>query len=257
MKNWKAALAFALAVVALATVDVGGGSAVTEDDAGQPGLAEVKGLHTPWLPGRWESGLFPEEGRHGVVRRRCRGPHRVLPADAMEHDEESDAARSLVAKWIAEHRDAMVHVAIQFSGAGTDAQDVVQDASIVALGLAPSADMITSPRGWLMGITRNVGRRLLTKRMRRAAKLQVWRGELQGRADADLQRALAGYPNDMRDHLFGEVRRLPKGPRSVVVRMMANMDDHEIAEDMEVTRTTVRSYRFRAIRTLAAILSSP
>ena len=72
--------------------------------------------------------------------------------------------RASVERWLANHRGAMLSVARRFAGRATSAEDIVQEASMVAMSLLAKAPSVSSPRKWLSAITRNVGLHVWRKR---------------------------------------------------------------------------------------------
>ncbi|MHC4959180.1 MAG: RNA polymerase sigma factor [Planctomycetota bacterium] len=124
------------------------------------------------------------------------------------------------------------------------AEDIVQDALIVALRSGPRhAGML---RAWLAGVTRNLAfKRLRGDGRRRHREQAVARGESIG-ATVDIVARI-----DLQHRVVDAVRALPEPYRSTVAyRYLEELAVREIAERMDVPRKTVETRLRRAIERL-------
>ena len=78
-----------------------------------------------------------------------------------------DERWELMAKWLVVHRQAMLKLAKSHVTCPMAAEDIVQDATIVALRRGGSLKNWASVRSWLLRITASVARRSIAKRARR------------------------------------------------------------------------------------------
>lgn len=154
------------------------------------------------------------------------------------------------------HRQAMLAVARRFEGRVNRADDIVQQASLEALSAAHKLPVVICAEAWLLGITRNVGLRVVAKRKRRArldeALLAACPDWACGGRDDDLKQtdSLA----ESRDRLLGATCCLPPSLRMVVYGMLDDMEDDLLAERAAIAKATVRVRRHRAIHRLRAHL---
>lgn len=159
-----------------------------------------------------------------------------------------------VERLLSAHRMAMLAVARRFEGRVTRADDIVQQASLEALSAAHKLPFVKRVDAWLLGITRNVGLRVVAKRKRRArldeALLAACPDWACGGRDDDLKQtdSLA----ESRDRVLGAACCLPPSLRMVVYGMLDDMEDDLLAEREAIAKATVRVRRHRAIHRLRA-----
>ncbi len=165
--------------------------------------------------------------------------------------------RASVERWLGENRSAMLSMARKFQGRATRADDIVQEASLAAMSLLDKAASVSSPRKWLIAITRYVGLRVWRKRKGRARHDRTlltdrpeWVGD-----DALASWREAESLGELRDRVLEVAARLPRGQRNVIMAMFDAMDDDEIAAVEGVAESTVRVRRCRAIQGLRQLLA--
>jgi RNA polymerase sigma-70 factor (ECF subfamily) len=154
------------------------------------------------------------------------------------------------------HLDAAYNLAKWLSGSGADAEDIVQEAALRALG-ALEAMTPLKPRAWWLGIVRNTA---LTWIVRNRPKALAFVGDLD---DVDALEAGDPAPDPEAALLAREdgerVRRaislLPSPMReTLVLREIEELDYREIAEATQAPIGTVMSRLARARRALAKSL---
>ena len=156
-----------------------------------------------------------------------------------------------VAGWIEQHRTSMLTAARRYAGRAATADDIVQQASLVASRKPrKTLEEVACARAWLAGITRNVGRQLERKRKRRQKLLDLHCLE---------ELHLAELHDEDVDWKFEKVMevvdRLPAAQRAVMQCVLVDgMTNCEIAAKLQVTQVAVRSSRHRAIRRLREYL---
>jgi RNA polymerase sigma-70 factor (ECF subfamily) len=163
-----------------------------------------------------------------------------------------DAYEALVARYTASaHRTAAL------LGAGSDAEDIVQDAFVKAFqGLAGFRD--GEPfRPWLLRIvaneTRNLGR-ANGRRVRLACRVAAATVE----ADPDADPAVATMAAERRAAVLAAVNALPERDRLVVTcRYFLDLSEAETATVLGWARGTVKSRLSRALTKLRAMLAAP
>ena len=153
----------------------------------------------------------------------------------------------------------MVRAATPFAGGGTGADDIVQMASLEALSRIGDLTEIRAPLAWLAGVTRNVGLRVYRKRNRRARLCTEWsRNEDESPADARRRIVFSWSANgndSQRERVIEAAQQLTGPLRDVVMAMLDDMSDEEIATHCDVSVSTVRVRRHRAIRAVQQIFS--
>ena len=153
----------------------------------------------------------------------------------------------------------MVRAAAPFAGGGTGADDIVQLASLEALSRLDDLTTIEVPAAWLAGVARNVGLRVYRKRNRRARLRRIWsRNEDETLADTHRRIVLSwstGGNDSRRERVLEAAQQLTGPQREVVAAMLDDMTDEEIATHYEVSVSTVRVRRHRAIRAVQQIFS--
>ena len=106
----------------------------------------------------------------------------------------------------------------------SDAEDVVQEALISALGAYPELPAGSNVRAWLWTIARNKAIDRHRRRARRPQTSELPSGEMPGEPGLD-----GREPPD--DQLWGAVRRLPDGQRlAVVLRFVDDLGYEQIGE---------------------------
>ena len=153
----------------------------------------------------------------------------------------------------------MVRAATPFAGGGTAADDIVQLASLEALSRVEDLTTIGVPAAWLAGVARNVGLRVYRKRKRRARLRKEWsRNEDETLADAHRRIVLSWSVDGIdsrRELVLEAAHELSEPLREVVVAMLDDMSDEEIATRCGVAVSTVRVRRHRAIRAVQQVFS--
>ncbi len=136
-------------------------------------------------------------------------------------------------------------------GAGTDADDVVQEAFVRAHAALSRFREGEEFRPWLLTIVRNVTRNSLRARGRRPAReasgAATWRVTDLSPADP----AASAIEEVRRDQLLARVRRLPEGLREVVpCRYLLELTEAETAATLGLRPGTVKSRLHRALHRL-------
>lgn len=152
-----------------------------------------------------------------------------------------------MAALLGRHRSAMFAVAVSRLGPGPDVEDVVQDASLVALTSLHRLRDPDSVGAWLTGITRNLCR----QRSRGERELQD-RGDTAGGADERMERLA------VRDWVRAAVDALSEPLRdAVLLRYFSSANSYQsIAAALEVPVGTVRSRLSEARRALSRQLQA-
>ena len=158
----------------------------------------------------------------------------------------------MVSEWIAEHWASMVIVANGFAGRATTADDIAQDAAVIALAQPEDkVRAVIEPKGWLLGITKNVGRQLVRKRVRREVLLgkhQLEVGDMvDGASRVDEEAAKVAVALDA----------LPARQQEVIRCMLRGLTDDEILEELGIQRGALWVYRHRAVARLRMIVGLP
>jgi RNA polymerase sigma-70 factor, ECF subfamily len=129
-----------------------------------------------------------------------------------------------------------------------EADDIVQDALVSALGKIHQFEPGTNLRAWLFTITRNT---FLDRRRRRRVRAHVPLDE----ASIDLQAPPAQEASVARSHLAAAYEQLPRPHREVVALVVfESMSYEQAAEILQVATGTVRSRLSRARATLREAL---
>jgi RNA polymerase sigma-70 factor (ECF subfamily) len=151
------------------------------------------------------------------------------------------------ARLIAEHHASMIRVATIISGDPDSARDAVQSAWIIAWRRLGTVRDRSQVRAWLMAVTANEARQA-RRRQRRATVVDISDLlELPGDADpgdsipvVDLKRAFARLSPDERALL--------------ALRYVADLDSNEIAVQLKLSASGVRSRLARLLERLRADL---
>ena len=149
-----------------------------------------------------------------------------------------------------EHWEAMLQVARRYSGRALAAEDIVQDAFVIACQNPQRVQEVDSARAWLVRVTRNLARQAARKRYRREKLLLQHYWQDSGTQDLESP----GTETQM-EKVLRAAELLPRGQRETLHYMLVHgMPDEGIAAALGVAKATVRSYRFRAIRRLKQLL---
>lgn len=148
------------------------------------------------------------------------------------------------------HHEAMLRVARRYAGRALTAEDIVQNALVVACRHPQRLKEASSARAWLAGVTRNLARQASRKRKRREKLLRRHYPRDTSTKDFD-----SLFVNWQVEKILRAIETLPPGQRKTLRYMLLDgMADDEIAASLDVAEATVRSYRFKAIRKLRRIL---
>ena len=151
------------------------------------------------------------------------------------------------------HLGAAYAVALAVTRDPTEAEDVVQDAMVAALGRLGDVRGPGSFAPWLMQIVRNRGRNLLRSRaVRSALPLEHAEGRADGNSPLrDTERS------EIRDRLTDGLATLPDVQREVVLlHDLEGWKHREIGESLGIPAGTVRYQLFNARRALRARLGA-
>jgi RNA polymerase sigma-70 factor, ECF subfamily len=130
-----------------------------------------------------------------------------------------------------------------------EADDIVQDALVSALGKIHQFEPGTNLRAWLFTITRNA---FLDRRRRRRVRTHV---PLDEASSLDLQAPPSQEASIARGHLAAAYEQLPRPHREVVALVVfESMSYEQAAEILQVAVGTVRSRLSRARATLREAL---
>lgn len=168
---------------------------------------------------------------------------RSRPRALVSEREVAEAVSRLAEEWVQAHYVTMLQEAETWRGRAVTAEDIVQEALLVAVGIAHRCpDSSARTRAWLRRIVRNVGRATRKRRVRRAELLARWMVELD---------VAAGYRLPL---WFGDVSKvieeLTPRLRVALVLRLDGWSDQEIAEHLGTTRAAVRKARSRAVQEL-------
>lgn len=157
---------------------------------------------------------------------------------------------ALLTGLVSEHQGVMLRIARQFHRRAVTAEDIVQEAFLVACANAQRLREVDSAGAWLAGVTRKLALQASRKRKRRDALLQLhWH---RNPAAWDLESLERGWRVE---EVLRAAEALPRGQRKTLHYMLVHgMTDKEIAAALGVAEATVRGYRFRAIRRLKQLL---
>ena len=161
-------------------------------------------------------------------------------------------------QWLKEHRRMMLSYARRYAGTVSRAEDIVQEALTIAWSRRDKAATVDSLERWLLGITKNVGLRTVTKRKRRAGHNNTLRADPPyWLRDDVLEEWLSGNGGqDSWDRVLEALDQLPPAQRRVLLDMLDGTEDSEIAENEAIAVATVRVRRYRAISSLRQALFS-
>ena len=152
------------------------------------------------------------------------------------------------------HLGAAYAVALAVTGDPTEAEDVVQDAMVAALGRLGDVRGPDSFAPWLMQIVRNRARNLLRSRAVRSA-LPLEHAER--RPDGSSSPLRDAERSEIRDRLTDGLATLPDVQREVVLlHDLEGWKHREIGESLGIPEGTVRYHLFNARRALRARLGA-
>jgi RNA polymerase sigma-70 factor, ECF subfamily len=154
------------------------------------------------------------------------------------------------ARLVAEHHAAMARVAYVITGDAEACRDAVQSAWAIAWRRLPSLRQPAQVHAWLVAIAANEARQV-RRRQRRATVIDISEEVAQAEGDdpieslelVDLQLAIRGLRPDERSLL--------------AMRYAAGLDSSEIAQQLGITASAVRSRLSRILERLRADLSIP
>jgi RNA polymerase sigma factor (sigma-70 family) len=170
---------------------------------------------------------------------------------ALQHTDKKSSASEDYARFtsvVLPHLDAAYNLAHWLTGNRTDAEDVVQDASLRAFrAIRDFAG--GSARAWVLSIVRNTAYSWLRKNRRAAVvtveELEVVEAPKRGDQDAETPEAALIAKIDA-EHLRAAIAALPTPFRETLVLRVEGLDYREIAEATEVPIGTVMSRLARA-----------
>jgi RNA polymerase sigma-70 factor (ECF subfamily) len=167
---------------------------------------------------------------------------------------DADAFNHLAKK----HLKAVHAAALSVTGEASDAEDVVQDAFVIALERLDDCQPAEKFRPWILTITRNRALDLLRRnRVRRYEPLETDEGTNDSiSASRDPSPLKQTELADAREHLQAAIATLTPVRREVLLLYDLEGWSHaEIAEHLQLATPTVRSHLFLARRDLRARLS--
>ena len=151
------------------------------------------------------------------------------------------------------HLGAAYAVALAVTGDPTEAEDVVQDAMVAALGRLGDVRGPDSFVPWLMQIVRNRSRNLLRSRAVRSA-LPLEHAEMRPDGSSPLRDT---ERSEIRDRLTDGLSTLSDVQREVVLlHDLEGWKHREIGESLGIPEGTVRYHLFNARRALRARLGA-
>ena len=167
--------------------------------------------------------------------------------------------RDAYAELVRRHAPVAIRTA-RLLGAGTDAEDVVQEAFVKAYATLDRFRDGAPFRPWLLRIVANETRNLTRSAGRRAARERAaWErtAPLLAPGPDDVPTA-AALSHERREQLVAGLGRLPEPHRQVVVcRYLLDLDEAETATVLGVPRGTVKSRLSRALDQLARTIGVP
>jgi RNA polymerase sigma-70 factor (ECF subfamily) len=135
-------------------------------------------------------------------------------------------------------------------GAGSEADDVVQEAFVKAYGALPRFREGAAFRPWLLRIVANETRNLVRSRSRRSRReeLATLPDSVLAAGESALDPAVQAVSIERRAELVSALRALPEQLRLVVTcRYLLDLDEHETATVLGWPRGTVKSRLHRAL----------
>ena len=163
----------------------------------------------------------------------------------------ADANTSEVVMWIREYGPALLPVARAFADGPIEAEDILQEAWIVALRKRKGRPIGVPVRAWLHRIVMNVGRSAARKRTRR---MRLLGSNLPNRSPTPRPPTIQS--DLMRRAMWRRVASLPKLQRDVLVlRIVEGMSTREAAERLGRAEGTVKASLSRGLSSLRTELS--
>ena len=170
-----------------------------------------------------------------------------------------DGDRDAYAELVHRHASVALRTAMLL-GAGSDAEDVVQEAFVKAYGALGGFRDGAAFRPWLLQIVSNETRNLHRAAGRRAARERAaWERTVPLLLAAEEgDPAAAAISGERRTQLIRALSLLPEPHRRVVTcRYLLDLDEAETATVLGWPRGTVKSRLHRALRGLSASLTKP
>jgi RNA polymerase sigma-70 factor (ECF subfamily) len=191
-----------------------------------------------------------------VVERTIKRRIREVPLDDEEivsraRDGDLDAYQLLVAR----HTASAFRTAVLL-GAGSEAEDVIQEAFVKAYRKLSAYRGDSTFRSWLLAIVANETRNLHRSRQRRQGLFL--RAAAVTPADVAEDGAIgATLAGERREELVAALRRLPAKDREVLVcRFFLDLSEEETVTTLGVPKGTVKSRTSRALVKLRGLLGS-
>ncbi len=162
----------------------------------------------------------------------------------------------LVREWLGAYRNSMLRAGRSFANGATGAQDIVQEAGLVAWRKRDLAPEIRNPRAWLVSITRLVGLRVYTKSRRRRTLAAGLVRDPPGWLDHgdpvhDQYRDEAHC--ELVERVVAWAEQLPPSQRRVVrYKLLEGMNNRAVARKMGISVATVRVHTCRAVARMKA-----
>ncbi|MBL8875745.1 MAG: sigma-70 family RNA polymerase sigma factor [Phycisphaerae bacterium] len=193
-------------------------------------------------------------------------PSGVSSEGGGSHAVRSKLSEAEFARLITQVRPALTIVASAVLGDRVEADDIVQEASVIGLASLDRFTPGTSFEGWMAQIVRNVARNALRKRTRNPARASGGDALLNHAAGAHKAggspplSADGSIPNPA--HFDADVRRalqsLDETSRvCLLLRTVGEMSYAQIAAITELNENTAMSHVFRSRRTMREFLTSP
>ena len=152
--------------------------------------------------------------------------------------------------WIDDHRSRMLAVAARYAHEAVGAEDIVQEASLIAYERRHTLRDPEAAGTWLVGIVRNVGRQEARKHARQTGLLNGYGKKLAADVSPQTEDGILTKVQVRR-----AIDELPDIQRQVVIcRYFREMSHKEIAASLGRAEGTVRSDLCRAHRALQEIL---
>lgn len=142
-------------------------------------------------------------------------------------------------------------------GAGSEADDVVQEAFVKAYGALGGFRADAAFRPWLLRIVANETRNLVRSRRRRSHReeLATLPDSVLAAGESALDPAVQALSGERRAELVTALRELPEQYRLVVTcRYLLDLDEQETATVLGWPRGTVKSRLHRALGRLRSLL---
>ena len=145
------------------------------------------------------------------------------------------------------YRKVMLKVASDYAGSVIGAEDIVQEAVLIALVRFDGIQDEAEPGPLLVGITRNVGRQVAKKRLRRE---ELRSKHLVQEARSVDPQAAQDEPDKRLDSVLHMAESLPESQQDVLLYRLLGLSHKEIAARVEKSEGAVRVLYHRAVKTL-------